>query len=143
MHWFSWTWLSGLVCCIKFPRPFLLVSGLCMLYHSSYCKFSCYLPLTKPGLRYLYSCSYADLGCPVIEISSFYRTQLSRCFPPSPEHGNRFSFRNVVLSSFQNTRRWTKSKNLIIPSSRYCFEPSSSPCEMLDSLLCAKREYSV
>jgi hypothetical protein len=33
--------------------------------------FSCYLPLTKPGLRYLYSCSYTDTGCPVIEVSSF------------------------------------------------------------------------
>jgi hypothetical protein len=25
----------------------------------------------KPGPRYLYSCSYTNLGCPVIEVSSF------------------------------------------------------------------------
>jgi hypothetical protein len=31
----------------------ILVSGLCMLYHNFYCIFSFYLPLTKPGLRYL------------------------------------------------------------------------------------------
>jgi hypothetical protein len=28
---------------------------------------SCYLPSTKPGLRYLYS--YTDMGCPVTEVS--------------------------------------------------------------------------
>jgi hypothetical protein len=33
----------------------ILVSGLCMLYHYFYCTFSCYLPSTKPGLRYLYT----------------------------------------------------------------------------------------
>jgi hypothetical protein len=33
--------------------------------------FSCYLPSTRPGLRYLYSYSYTDMGCPVIEVSSF------------------------------------------------------------------------
>jgi hypothetical protein len=35
-------------------------------------------------------------------------------FPPSPEDGNRPSFRNVVFSSFWNTGRWTKSKNPVI-----------------------------
>jgi hypothetical protein len=35
------------------------------------CVLSCYLPSTKPGLRYLYSRSYTDVGCPVIEVSSF------------------------------------------------------------------------
>jgi hypothetical protein len=34
-----------------------------MLYHIFYFTFSCYLPLTKPGLRYLYSCSYTGLDC--------------------------------------------------------------------------------
>jgi hypothetical protein len=43
----------------------ILVLGLCMPYYNLYCTFSCYLPLTKSGLRYLYSCSYADIGCPV------------------------------------------------------------------------------
>jgi hypothetical protein len=26
---------------------------------------------TEPGLRYLYSYSYTDVGCPVIEVNSF------------------------------------------------------------------------
>jgi hypothetical protein len=54
------------------------VHSLRRMFHQQYCfitiaiaHFSCYLPLTKPGLRYLYSCSYTDLGCPVIEVSSF------------------------------------------------------------------------
>jgi hypothetical protein len=38
-----------------------------MLYHNSCCKFSCYLPQIKPGPRYLYSCSYVDMVCPVID----------------------------------------------------------------------------
>jgi hypothetical protein len=49
----------------------ILVSGLCELYHNFYCIFSFYLPSTKPGLRYLYSCNYADMCSPVIEVSSF------------------------------------------------------------------------
>jgi hypothetical protein len=36
---------------------------------------------------------------------------------PSPDKGNRSSFRNVVFSDvFQNTGRWTKSKTPVIPS---------------------------
>jgi hypothetical protein len=57
----------------------ILVSGLCMLYHNFYCIFSCYLYSKKPCLRYLYGCSYNDVGCTVIEVSSFYGTQQSRC----------------------------------------------------------------
>jgi hypothetical protein len=42
----------------------VLVSGLCVLYHNFYCIFSfC--------VRCLYSCSYNDIGCSVIEVSSF------------------------------------------------------------------------
>jgi hypothetical protein len=37
---------------------FILISGLCMIYHNFYCKFSCYLPLTKPGLGYLYRLAF-------------------------------------------------------------------------------------
>jgi hypothetical protein len=37
-------------------------------------------------------------------------------FPPSPENGNRSNFRNVVLSSFSNTGRWTKLKPPVILS---------------------------
>jgi hypothetical protein len=48
--------------------------------------------------------SYACTG-PVIEISSFQGAQLSRCLPPSPEDGNRSSFRNVIFSIFYNNRR--------------------------------------
>jgi hypothetical protein len=33
----------------------------------------------------------------------------------SPEDGNISSFRNVVFSCFYNTRRWTQSKNPVIP----------------------------
>jgi hypothetical protein len=33
--------------------------------------FSCYLTSTNPGLRYLNSCSYTDICCPAIEVSSF------------------------------------------------------------------------
>jgi hypothetical protein len=35
---------------------------------------------------------------------------------PSPEDGNRSSFRNVVFSSFLEYRWWTKSKNPVFPS---------------------------
>jgi hypothetical protein len=33
---------------------------------------------------------------------------------PSPEDGNRSSFRNVVFSSIQNSGRWTTSRNSVI-----------------------------
>jgi hypothetical protein len=51
----------NLVCWLGFLNKILisfssLVSGLCIIYHNFYCVFSCYLPSTKPGLRYLYSC---------------------------------------------------------------------------------------
>jgi hypothetical protein len=52
----------------------------------------------------------------MIEVSSFYGTQLNRCLHPSPGDGNRSSFGNVVISSFENTGRWTKSKNQVILS---------------------------
>jgi hypothetical protein len=48
-----------------------LVSVLCMRYHNFYCSFSCYLPTDKPGLRWLYCFGILDLGCSVIEVSSF------------------------------------------------------------------------
>jgi hypothetical protein len=48
-----------------------LISGFCTLYHNFYCIFSCYLSLTKPGLRCLCSYSYTDMVCPVTEVSSF------------------------------------------------------------------------
>jgi hypothetical protein len=45
---------------------------------------------------------------PVILIASFFRTQLSRCLPIfSPEDGN---------SSLCNTKRWTMSRDPVIPS---------------------------
>jgi hypothetical protein len=54
MHWF----LMDLVCWLRllhkmFISLFLLVSGLCMLYHTLCCTFSCFLPSTKPDLMYL------------------------------------------------------------------------------------------
>jgi hypothetical protein len=35
----------------------------------------------------------------LIEVSSVYGAQLSRCLPPTPEEGNRHTFRNIVFSS--------------------------------------------
>jgi hypothetical protein len=48
-----------------------LVVVLRMRYHNYYCSFSYYLPTDKPGPRCLYCFSILDLGCPVIEVSSF------------------------------------------------------------------------
>jgi hypothetical protein len=44
---------------------------------------------------------FCDIGCPVIEASSFYGTQQSR-FLPSPEDGNRSRIRNVVFLVISN-----------------------------------------
>jgi hypothetical protein len=72
MHWFSWTWFIGLVCCIKCSPPFYLSFRSVDAFITIFIVyFSCYLPSTKPGLRYLYSCSYTNKGCPVIEVNSF------------------------------------------------------------------------
>jgi hypothetical protein len=60
--------------------------------------FSCYLPLTEPGLRCLYSCSYTDTGRPVTEVSTFYRTQ-QRCLPPPHLRTETSSSRNIVFTS--------------------------------------------
>jgi hypothetical protein len=49
------------------------------------------------------------------------RLALSKA-PPLPEEENRFSFRNVVFSTFQNIGRWTKSKNPVVLSINRCFE---------------------
>jgi hypothetical protein len=42
---------------------------------SALSKFVMYIlllsPLTNPDLSYSYSCTYTDIGCPVIEVSSF------------------------------------------------------------------------
>jgi hypothetical protein len=59
---------------IKLSPPPLFISKfqVCACIITIFIKhFSCYHPLTKPGLRYLYSCSYTDIGCTVIEVSSF------------------------------------------------------------------------
>jgi hypothetical protein len=49
-----------------------------MLYQNLYRIFSCYLPSSEPALRYLYSCSYNDVCCSVVEIrclSPYLRTE--------------------------------------------------------------------
>jgi hypothetical protein len=53
-------------------------------------------------------------------------TQESRCLPPSPEDGNRSSFRNVVFLSSNSLEsgRWTKSEK---PINSVCYTPSSEP----------------
>jgi hypothetical protein len=58
-----------------------LVSDPWMLHHNFYCIFSCYLPSTKFGFGYLYSCSYTNMGCPLIEVSSFKGTRQNGCLP--------------------------------------------------------------
>jgi hypothetical protein len=50
-----------------------------------------YLPFTKPGVMCLYSCSYTDIDCPVVEVSCFWSTQQSRCVPSSPFIGQHMS----------------------------------------------------
>jgi hypothetical protein len=73
----------------------VLVSRLRMLYRNLYSIFSRYLPLTKPAFRYLYSCSYTDMGS-----------------HSSPEDGNRSSLRNAAFF----TGRWTTPKTPVIQS---------------------------
>jgi hypothetical protein len=63
--------ITGFLDLKLFTSLSILVSGLSMLYHNFHCILSCYHPLTVPGLRFLYSCGYTDMGCPVIEVSSF------------------------------------------------------------------------
>jgi hypothetical protein len=66
---------------------------------------------------------------PVIETSSFQRTQLSRSILPyPPEDEDRSSLRNVVTFCHIYTRRWIKSKiNLIVLYSiHYRQNPSKS-----------------
>jgi hypothetical protein len=58
-------WLGLLHTSKMFTSLSLLVLGLFMIYH----KFLFFI--TKAGLRYLCICSYTDMGCPVIEVSSF------------------------------------------------------------------------
>jgi hypothetical protein len=58
-----------------FTSLFLLVSDLCTHYHNFYSLFFLFSPLRKSCFGYLYSCSYTDMDCPVIEVSSFYGTQ--------------------------------------------------------------------
>jgi hypothetical protein len=71
------------------------VSGLCMLCHNSYCIFSCYLPLTKPGLMCLCSCSSIYVNCPVTEVSSFYLPHLrTETGPISETLGSLFFFQH-------------------------------------------------
>jgi hypothetical protein len=66
-----------------------------MLCHNFYSVFFCYLPLTKPDLRYLYSCSCADMEAQnprnsepsnafvfFSSFSSLYLTFLQFCVPP-------------------------------------------------------------
>jgi hypothetical protein len=70
MHLFLWPWFFWLSLLHKISTTFsILASGLCMLYHNFYFTFSGYLPPTEPGLKYLHSCSYADIGCRVIEVA--------------------------------------------------------------------------
>jgi hypothetical protein len=64
MHWFSWTWFAGSVCCIKF-FPLYFSFRFLRALSQFYCILPCSLYSTKPGLRYLYSCSYTKMSCSV------------------------------------------------------------------------------
>jgi hypothetical protein len=97
----------------KFTSVSVLVSGPCLLYHNFYCIFSCYLALAKPGLGYLNSCNYTDMGCPVIVVR-FSKVPNSVSVSPSPEDGYRSNFQNVVFSSFLEPPAMEKSKNPVI-----------------------------
>jgi hypothetical protein len=99
----------------------ILVSGLCTLYHNFYCIFFCYLPSTKPGLRYLYSCGYTDMGCPVMHVSSFSGTQQSRCLPLTWGR-KQISFSQTFL--FLEYRMKNEVRK---PSNSECYTPSSEP----------------
>jgi hypothetical protein len=88
-------WISGLnesyalVCWLAslqtvFTSRSVFVAGLCVLCHDLYCIFSRYLPLTEPGLRYFYRSCYTDMGCPVIEGSSFSKGPNRVGVTPSP-----------------------------------------------------------
>jgi hypothetical protein len=117
MHWFSYTWFISYVCCIKISSPFsILVSGLCMLYHNFY------YTLSKSGLRYSYFCSYTDIGCPLIEVSSLSKGPSRIGVSPSPEDENRSSFRNVVFSAF--LEYWNMDQ-VQKPINSECYTPSS------------------
>jgi hypothetical protein len=64
-------------------------------------------------------------SCPVIGVSSFYGTQLTRCFlspPPRSEDGNRSSFRNVVFSNI--LEYWTMGKRQKLSNSEYTYQVS-------------------
>jgi hypothetical protein len=57
----------------------------------------------------------ADLGCPVIDINSFYWIQLSRCLPKFPFFDRRrigFPIAHSVL----NIRQWIKNRKPVIIS---------------------------
>jgi hypothetical protein len=61
-----------MVCYVKFLTPFLFYFQVSACFITIFIvHVSCCLPLTEPGLMYLYSCSYTNLGCPVIEATSF------------------------------------------------------------------------
>jgi hypothetical protein len=61
---------TDLVCWFGLLRLFstsssIFVSDLYMYYHNFYCIFSCYLSLTNPYLRYIYSFSHTGMVCSV------------------------------------------------------------------------------
>jgi hypothetical protein len=70
-----------------------------MLYHNFYCTFSCYFPLTKSGLSYLYNCSYTDCYLDVVG-----GLEPLRC-----EEGRPKAVRDKVAGEGQQQYYWTKA----------------------------------
>jgi hypothetical protein len=96
-------------------------------------------------LLLLHSCSYTDIDCPVIEVSSFWEAQQS--VSPSPEGRNRSSYQNVMFSDFLEYRTLDKVQK---PSNSVSYTPSSDPfrvcslcCCFLETLIVPLVVYSI
>jgi hypothetical protein len=112
-----WVGFHGLGFFHKISTSFsILVSGLCMCYHNFYYIFSCYLLLTRSVGILTWTVHWLRLAL------SKGHNKAGFSLPP-PEDENRYSFQNIVFSSFLNTRRWTSPET---PANPY-YTPSSEP----------------
>jgi hypothetical protein len=99
-----------------------LVSGLYMLHHNFNLHFPCYIPLTKPSLRYPYSSSYNGIRHPVVYVSSFVGHQHNICllFTWGKEIA---AFSDTMCS--QDILEYRKMNKVQEASSSNCYTPSS------------------
>jgi hypothetical protein len=104
-------------------RPSLLRSSrFPVLWFSVLVGRGCYSLMDSAWSQVFITRVICDIGCPVIEVISFQGTQQNRFFP-SPEDGNRSSFRNVVffLVCFFNTRTMDRVRKPNISDNLTCF----------------------